>query len=143
MKPKNFSGGHLTRTQKAADPSEESMRNHPAWTVKCKFKDFRATWRYVFNILYIYGLYSSCQYQIGSYQYSADGFKNLGSKTLISSIQSFFEISDCIDALASSVCSCDQKKLCVEAYHMQNQIQSFFSAWKKSRIVTWKCRLSV
>ena len=26
MKPKNFSGGHLTRTQKAAGPNEESMR---------------------------------------------------------------------------------------------------------------------
>ena len=31
---------HLTRTQKAAGPSVGSMRNHPAWIVKCKFKDF-------------------------------------------------------------------------------------------------------
>ena len=51
--------GHLTRTQKTAGPSEESMGNHPAWIVKCKFKDFRTTWRYVFNILLIYGLYCS------------------------------------------------------------------------------------
>ena len=29
MKPKNFSGGHLTRTQKAEGSSEESMQNHP------------------------------------------------------------------------------------------------------------------
>ena len=43
----------------------------------------------------IYGLHSSYQYQIGSYQYGADGFKNLGSKTIGSSIQSFFEISGC------------------------------------------------
>ena len=28
-KPKKLCGGHLTRTQKAAGPSEESMRNHP------------------------------------------------------------------------------------------------------------------
>ena len=42
----------------------------------------------------IYGLYFSYQYQIGSYQYGDDGFKNLGSKTIGSSIQSFFEISD-------------------------------------------------
>ena len=56
---KKFSGCHLTRTQKAAGPSEESMRNLPAWTVKCKFKDVRATRRYVFNILLICGLYSS------------------------------------------------------------------------------------
>ena len=41
----------------------------------------------------IYGLYSSYQYQIRSYQYDADGFKNSGSKTIDSSIQSFFEIS--------------------------------------------------
>ena len=40
MKPKNCSGGHLTRTQKAADPSEESMQNHPAWIVKCKCRIF-------------------------------------------------------------------------------------------------------
>ena len=58
--PKKLSGGHLTRTQKAAGPSVESMRNHPVWIVKKrKFKDFRATWRYVFNILVIHGLYSS------------------------------------------------------------------------------------
>ena len=29
------------------------MQNHPAWIVKCKFKDFRDTWRNVFNILLI------------------------------------------------------------------------------------------
>ena len=29
------------------------MQNLPAWIVKCKFKDFRATWRNVFNILLI------------------------------------------------------------------------------------------
>ena len=52
---KKFSSGHLTRTQEAADPSEESIRNHPAWIVKCKFKDFRASWRYAFNILLICG----------------------------------------------------------------------------------------
>ena len=51
MKPKNFGGGHLTRTQNAAGPSEESMRNNPVWIVKCKFRDFRATWRYIFSIL--------------------------------------------------------------------------------------------
>ena len=39
----------LARTQKAAGPSEESMWNHPARIVKCKFKDFLATWRYAFN----------------------------------------------------------------------------------------------
>ena len=42
----------------------------------------------------IYGLYSSYQYQIGSYQYGAHEFKNLDFKTIGSSIQSFFEISD-------------------------------------------------
>ena len=58
--PKKLSGGNLTSTQKAAGPSEESIRNHPVWIVKKrKFKDFRATWRYVFNILVIHGLYSS------------------------------------------------------------------------------------
>lgn len=60
-KPKNLSGGHLTGPKKPASPSEESMRNHPACISKWKFKDFRATWRYVFNILLIYGLYSSYQ----------------------------------------------------------------------------------
>ena len=45
MKAKYFSGGHLSRTQKAAGPGEESMRNDPAWIVKCTFKDFRTTWR--------------------------------------------------------------------------------------------------
>ena len=59
--PKNFSGGHLSRTQNAAGPSEESMRNQSAWVVKCKCKDFRATWGYVFNIVFIYGLYSPYQ----------------------------------------------------------------------------------
>ena len=63
---KNFSGSHPTKTQKAAAPSEESMRNHLAWIVKCKFKDFRTTWKYVFNMLLIYCLYSSYQLQIGS-----------------------------------------------------------------------------
>ena len=62
MKAKNFSGSHLTRTKKAAGPKEGSMRNHPAWIVKWKFKDFRASWRYVFNIFLIYGLHSSYQY---------------------------------------------------------------------------------
>ena len=33
----SVSGGHLTGTQKASAPSEESMRNHRAWIVKCKF----------------------------------------------------------------------------------------------------------
>ena len=93
MKPKNFSGGHLTRDQKAAGPGEESMRNHPTWIVKCKLKNLRATWSYALNILLIYGLYSSYRQQIGSYQYGADGFKNLGSKTIGTSIQSFFKIS--------------------------------------------------
>ena len=55
IKPKNCSGGHLTRTQKAEGSSEESMQNHSAWIVKCTFKDFGPTWR---NVL-IYGLYSS------------------------------------------------------------------------------------
>jgi len=73
---KNFSGCHLTRTQKAAGPSEESMRNHPAWIVKCTVKDVRATRRYVFNILLICGLYSFYQSQSGSYQYGADAFTN-------------------------------------------------------------------
>ena len=59
MKPKNFSGGHLTRTQKAAGPGEESTRDHPEWIVKCESRHFRATWRYVFKILLIYGFYSS------------------------------------------------------------------------------------
>ena len=36
-----------------------SLRSHPAWIVKFKFKNFRSTWRYVFNILLMYGLYSS------------------------------------------------------------------------------------
>ena len=48
----------------------------------------------------IYGLYSSYQYQIGSYHYGANGFKNLGSKTIGSSIQSFFEISGSAGLLA-------------------------------------------
>ena len=73
---KNFSGCHLTRTQKAAGPSEESMRNHPAWIVKCTVKDVRATRRYVFNMLLICGLYSFYQSQSGSYQYGADAFTN-------------------------------------------------------------------
>ena len=52
------------------------------------------------NMRLIYGLHSSYQYQVGSYQYGADGFKNLGSNTttnlgsntstIVSSIQSFF-----------------------------------------------------
>ena len=50
----NCSGGHRSRTQKATNPSEESMRNHPAWIITCKFKDFRATWRHVFlHIFYL------------------------------------------------------------------------------------------
>jgi len=89
MKPKNCSGGHLTRTQKAAGPLDESMPSHPAWIVKCKLKDFWAAWRYAFKMQLIYGLYFSYQYQIGSYQYGANGFKNLDSKTIGSSIQSF------------------------------------------------------
>ena len=52
---------YLNRTQKAVDPSEESKRDHPAWIVKCNFKDFRATWRYLVNILLIYSLYSQCR----------------------------------------------------------------------------------
>ena len=51
MKSKNFSGGHLTRTQKAAGPSEESIRNHREWIVKYK----------LIRILeLIGGLYSTC-----------------------------------------------------------------------------------
>ena len=61
MKPENCSSVHLTRTQKPADPSEESMRNHLIWIARCKFKDFWATWRYAFNMLLIYDLYSSYQ----------------------------------------------------------------------------------
>ena len=91
----------LTRTQKAAGPRDESTRNHPAWIVKCKVKDFLATWRYAFNMRLIYGLHLSYQYQIGSHQYGADdSMKNLGSNTtsslgsntstIVSSIQSFF-----------------------------------------------------
>ena len=76
----------LTRTQKAAGPRDESTRDHPAWIVKCKVKDFWATWRYAFNMRLIYGPHFSYQYQVGSYQYGADGFKNLGSKTVGSSI---------------------------------------------------------
>ena len=93
MKPKNLSGGHLTRTQKAAGPSEESMRNHPAWIVKCKF----------IRILELVGGLYSTYFQFmgfippinnnGSHQYGADGFKHWGSKTIGGSIQSFFEIS--------------------------------------------------
>ena len=56
MKPKNCSGSPLTRTQKGAGLSDKSMRNHPAWIIKCKVKDFLANWRYAFNILgLIYG----------------------------------------------------------------------------------------
>lgn len=40
VEAKNCSGGHLTKTQKAAGPSDQSLRNHPAWIIKCKFKDF-------------------------------------------------------------------------------------------------------
>ena len=63
MKPKNVSD-HLTRTQKAG-PREESVRNHPAWIVEWKFKDFRATWRYVLNILLIYGYISPIDNKLG------------------------------------------------------------------------------
>ena len=38
VKPKDFSGGHLTGTQKAVGASGESMQNHPAWIVKCKLR---------------------------------------------------------------------------------------------------------
>jgi len=65
MKPKNCSGGHLTRTQSAADPSEESMRNNPPWIVRWKFKDFRTTWRYAFNIRFNFFFISPINNKLG------------------------------------------------------------------------------
>ena len=70
------------------------MRNHRAWIVKCTF---------IRILELVLGLYPTCfkfmvyitpiSNKIGCYQYGADGFKNLSSKTIVSSIQSIFEIS--------------------------------------------------
>ena len=51
VKPKNFDGGHLTRTNKAAGPSVESMASQAAWIIKCHLTDFLAFGSYVFDIL--------------------------------------------------------------------------------------------
>ena len=53
MKPKHFSCGHLTKTQKAAGPGEESIQNWLKFELK----------------------------QIESFQYGAYGFKIWSSKT--------------------------------------------------------------
>ena len=92
MTPKNFSGGHLTRTHKAG-PNDESMRNHRAWIVKCKFKDFRATsgvYSTYFWLIWFIFLLAITNWVL---PIRCRWLQKLGFKTKGSSSQSFLEIS--------------------------------------------------
>ena len=82
VRPKNFDGGHLPRTQKAAGPSVESKAKHSAWIIKCHLTDFQLSDRmfliYLYLIEYTLPRVRCCS-SSGSYQYGAD----LASKSWI------------------------------------------------------------
>ena len=60
MKPKNFDGGHLTRTHKAVGHSVKSKASHSAWTIKCHL----AFGWHVFDIHVLFQVYSSTCLQL-------------------------------------------------------------------------------
>ena len=65
---------HPTDRIKTLDRASIVQKFKRRTSIKCKFTDFRATWRYVFNIPLMVYIPPISNKLIGSYLYGADGF---------------------------------------------------------------------